>query len=136
MSGSMGDDILIVEDVGSSRELLAGLLRQVNILPVRAARNAAEAMEAVKTHMPRIVFLDIELPDQSGLEILKKVHAQDAGVFVVMVSGEGTPANVKVSRESGASGFILKPYKPQKVVEALMMFERTFKKPVLRPSET
>lgn len=134
MSGSLSDDILIVEDIGSSRELLTGLLRQVSILPVRSVRNAGEAMDAVNAHMPRIVFLDIELPDQSGLEVLKKVRAKDADVFVVMVSGEGTPANVKVSRESGASGFILKPYKPQKVVEALMMFERTFKKPVLRPS--
>lgn len=134
MSGSLSDDILIVEDIGSSRELLTGLLRQVSILPVRSVCNAGEAMDAVNAHMPRIVFLDIELPDQSGLEVLKKVRAKDADVFVVMVSGEGTPANVKVSRESGASGFILKPYKPQKVVEALMMFERTFKKPVLRPS--
>ena len=135
MTESQHDDILVVEDVGSSRDLLAGLLRQVNVLPVRAVRNATEALEAVRTRMPRILFLDIALPDQSGLEILKKVHAQDASVFVVMVSGEGTPNNVKVSREGGASGFILKPYKPQKVVEALMGYERTTSRPILRPSE-
>lgn len=135
MSESNDDDILIVEDVASSSELLLGLLKQVCFLPVRATRNATEAMAAVKAHMPRILFLDIDLPDQSGLEILKQVHALDASVFVVMVSGVGTPGNVKVSRESGASGFILKPFKPQKVVEALMMFERTHSRSILRPSE-
>lgn len=135
MNEANQDDILIVEDVASSRDLLLGLLKQVSFMPVRATRNATEALAAVKAHVPRILFLDIDLPDSSGLDILKQVHALDPSVFVVMVSGVGTPANVKVSRESGASGFILKPYKPQKVIEALMMFERTFKKPVLRPSE-
>lgn len=135
MSGANLADILVVDDVGSSRELLGGLLKQVGVLPVRMARNAQEAIEAVYDRPPRLIFLDIDLPDQSGLDLLRRFHEHDAGIFVVMVSGVGTPNNVKNSRENGASAFILKPYKPQKIVEALMLFERTTGQPVLRASE-
>ncbi|MGE5451063.1 MAG: response regulator [Acidobacteriota bacterium] len=127
-------DILIVDDVGSSRELLGSLLKQVCVLPIRMARNGHEAVDAVYDRAPRLIFLDIDLPDQSGLDLLRRFHEQDPQIFVVMVSGVGTPHNVKDSREHGASAFILKPFKPQKVIEALMLFERTSGQPILRPS--
>lgn len=128
-------DILVVDDVGSSRELLGGLLKQVTVMPVRMARNAQDAIEAVRDRTPRLIFLDIDLPDQSGLDLLRRFHEHDPNIFIVMVSGVGTPHNVKDSRENGASAFILKPYKPQKVIESLMLFERMTGQPVLRPSE-
>ncbi|HET8871157.1 MAG TPA: response regulator [Aquabacterium sp.] len=127
-------DILIIDDVGSSRELLGSLLKQVCILPIRMARNGHEALEAVQDHRPLVIFLDIDLPDQSGLDLLRRFHDQDESTFVVMVSGMGTPHNVKDSREHGASAFVLKPFKPQKIIEALMMFERKTGRPVLRPA--
>lgn len=128
-------DILIVDDVGGSRELLGGLLKQVSVLPIRMARNAKDAIEAVRERTPRLIYLDIDLPDQSGLDLLRRFHELDPNIFVVMVSGVGTPHNVKDSRENGAAAFILKPYKPQKVIESLMLFERLTGQPVLRPSE-
>ncbi|HET8694207.1 MAG TPA: response regulator [Aquabacterium sp.] len=134
MNDAHKDDILIVDDVGASRELLASLLKQVCVLPIRMARNGQEALEAVQDHRPRITFLDIDLPDQSGLDLLRRFHEQDPGTFVVMVSGMGTPHNVHDSREHGASAFVLKPFKPQKIIEALMLFERKTGRPVLRPS--
>lgn len=133
MSAVLGD-ILIVDDVGSSRELLAMVLKQVCELPVRMARDVQEALEACQDKQPEIVFLDIDLPDQSGLEVLKHLKGQGASSFVVMVSGVGTPANVKEARERGAAAFILKPFKPQKVVEALAAYERKTLKPALKPS--
>lgn len=133
--GALQADILIVDDVGSSRELLASLLKQVSVLTVRMARNGTEAIEAVRERTPRIVFLDIDLPDQSGLDLLRRFHEHDPNIFVVMVSGIGTPHNVKDSRENGAVAFILKPFKPQKVIESLMLFERMTGQPVLRLSE-
>ncbi|MFN4266489.1 MAG: response regulator [Aquabacterium sp.] len=132
MSATQGD-VLIVDDVGSSRELLATVLKQVCVMPFRMARDVSEALSACQEKLPEIVFLDIDLPDQSGLEVLKQVHARNPDVFIVMVSGVGTPDNVKQARERGAAAFILKPYKPQKVVEALAMYERKTLKPALRP---
>lgn len=134
MTDWINQDILVVDDVGSSRELLGGLLKQVCVLPVRMARNAQESIEAVRDKKPSLIFLDIDLPDQSGLELLRRFHDDDATTFIVMVSGVGTPHNVKDSREHGASAFILKPFKPQKVIEALMLFERTSGHIILRPS--
>lgn len=128
------NDILIVDDVASSRELLANLIKQVTVLTVRHARNGMEAIQACRDRQPLLVFLDIELPDRNGLDILKDLRVQDPNMFIVMVSGNGTADNVKGSREAGASAFILKPFKPQKVVDALMMYERMAGKPIMRPS--
>lgn len=132
MSSTVGD-VLIVDDVGSSRELLATVLKQVCELPFRMARDVQEAIAACQEKMPEIMFLDIDLPDQSGLEVLRHLQSQNAQTFVVMVSGVGTPENVKQARERGAAAFILKPYKAQKVVEALALYERKSLKPVLKP---
>jgi len=133
MNDAVSQDILIVDDVGSSRELLAGVLREVCVLPIRMARNGQETIQAVQARVPAVVFLDIDLPDVNGLELLRRIHAQDERIFVVMVSGVGTPANVKTSREHGAAAFILKPFRPQRVVEALMAYQRHRGDTVVRP---
>ncbi len=131
--GVQHDDILIVDDVGSSRELLGTLLKQVCVLPIRMARSGQDALDQVRERLPAIIFLDIDLPDLNGLELLRRIPGQDDHTpFVVMVSGIGTPGNVKDSREHGAAAFILKPFKPQKVLEALMLFQRRSGREVLR----
>ncbi|MDE2432469.1 MAG: response regulator [Burkholderiales bacterium] len=135
MSDPTKDDILIIDDVGSSRELLGSLLKQVCYLPVRMARNGQEAIECFQDHRPRLIFLDIDLPDQSGLDLLRRFHEQDESIFIVMVSGIGTPHNVKDSREHGASAFVLKPFKPQKIIEALILFERKSGHKIIRQAE-
>ena len=70
------------------------------------------------------IFLDIELPDKSGLEILKIVKESKPDIYVVMVSGENSLDNVKQSIQAGASGFIAKPFTNGKVTEALIGFYR------------
>jgi two-component system chemotaxis response regulator CheY len=57
-----------------------------------------------------IVFLDINLPDANGLELIERLRSLDPSVFVIMVSGESSLDNVKRSIALGAKGFIVKPY--------------------------
>ena len=120
-------DVLIADDAGASRELLAAILRnfggQMNI---REARNGHEAVAMWQTLRPRITLLDIDMPGQDGLTVLQQLRSVDADTFVAIVSGGNSIDNVKQALALGAAGFVIKPYKPQRIVDLLQRYqERT-----------
>ncbi|NQZ08636.1 MAG: response regulator, partial [Algicola sp.] len=78
----------------------------------------------IDQHKPDLIFLDIELPDINGIEVLKRIKSKDPKSFVIMVSGESTIENVKGSLTNGAAGFIVKPFSAIKVSDALHNFEK------------
>ena len=129
--------VLIVDDVDYSRQLLRNaILSVVNDNPqftfkrlkIVNSANGHDTMAKLEQHNPDLIFLDIELPDVNGIEVLKRIKAVKADSFVVMVSGESTIENVKNSLSNGASGFIVKPFSADKVFEALKSFQKKMKK--------
>ena len=73
---------------------------------------------------PDLVFLDIELPDSSGLELLKKFKQERPECFVAMISGFSTLENVQQSIAAGAATFIVKPFSGDKILSAMRLFEK------------
>lgn len=124
--------VLIVDDVEYSRQLLRNCILsvcdggsiQVKRFKIINAANAQVAFSKIEQEKPDIIFLDIELPDINGIEILKRIKSEHPGSFVIMVSGQSTIANVKESLTSGAAGFIVKPFSGDKVMEALKNYEK------------
>lgn len=129
-----GDEktILIVDDVDYTRQLLRNAILSVtNSEEIKSKRfkfvNAGHGQDAfskIESHKPDLIFLDIELPDMNGIEILKQIKAADPASFVIMVSGQSTIDNVKTSLLNGAAGFIVKPFSTVKVRDALKIFEK------------
>lgn len=120
-------DVLIADDAGGSRELLAGILRNVaGPMDIREARNGADALALWRQWRPRITLLDIDMPGLDGLSALEQIRAIDDKAFVAMVSGSSDIAKVKRALAQGAAGYIIKPYKPQRIVDLLHRYqERT-----------
>jgi two-component system chemotaxis response regulator CheY len=120
-------DVLVADDLGQTRELLIAFLRRLDPgVRIEQARNGVEALASWQKHRPRLTFLDIDMPGQNGVEVLKSIRTTNAEAFVVMVSGYASADNVRNALASGASGFIVKPYKPQRIVEVLERY-RTVK---------
>ena len=118
-------DVLIADDTGASREILSALLRQFCPgVAIREARDGASALNAWRQWKPRVTFLDIDMPGMDGLTVLKSIRAEQADVFVAMVSGHSSADNVRLALSTGASGFIVKPFKPQRVVDVLERYRR------------
>jgi two-component system chemotaxis response regulator CheY len=124
--------VLIVDDVDYSRQLLRNAILSVaNNEDLKTKRfkfvnasNGQDAFAKIEAHKPDLIFLDIELPDINGIDVLKRIKSEAPQAFVIMVSGESTIANVKGSLTNGAAGFIVKPFSAIKVSEALRNYEK------------
>lgn len=105
--------VMLVEDDPLTRRLVAGTFKE-NYALITAA-NAEEAVANYLLHAPDIVFLDIGLPDASGLDVLHRIMASDPDAYVVMFSGNSYLDNITAALGTGASGFVAKPFKKDKM---------------------
>jgi two-component system chemotaxis response regulator CheY len=99
--------ILLVEDQGFSITLFKGAFPEYTIF---TAASGAECLETYGREKPDITFLDIGLPDISGLEILKTLIREYREPYVIMLSSMNNDQYVRKSLELGARGFLAKPY--------------------------
>jgi two-component system nitrogen regulation response regulator NtrX len=107
----MASDILVVDDEADIRDLIAGILQDEGH-QVRMARDADEAIEAVRRRAPTLVVLDIWLQGSriDGLEVLDLLKAIDPDLPVVVISGHGTIETAIAAIRRGAYEFIEKPF--------------------------
>jgi len=85
---------------------------------VVSTRDAATAMEMVRTEQPVAVILDVQMPG-SGLAALAKIKAdpETAGLPVLMLTGERNPETVMTAMNSGANDYMVKPFNPDALLE-------------------
>ena len=110
-------DILIVDDETDIRELVSGILQDEGYL-TRTARDADDALSAVATRRPNLVFLDIWLQGSrlDGLQLLEAVKQQHPDLPIVMISGHGNIETAVAAIKKGAYDFIEKPFKADRLV--------------------
>lgn len=110
---------ILVDDESSAREVLANLLSRYSaqIELVQQCENVLEAVEAIKIHQPDVVFLDIEMPNYAGYEIVKFFDKIDFDIVFITAYDQYALKAFEVS----AIDYILKPI-------ALDRFNRTIEK--------
>ncbi|HUI98572.1 MAG TPA: sigma-54 dependent transcriptional regulator [Xanthobacteraceae bacterium] len=113
----MASDILIVDDESDIRELVAGILQDEGY-DTRTARDSDDAIAAIKSRRPNLVFLDIWLQGSrlDGLQLLDSVRADHPDLPVVMISGHGNIETAVAAIKQGAYDFIEKPFKADRLV--------------------
>ena len=113
----MSAEILIVEDEADIRDLVAGILEDEGYA-TRTARNSDDALAAIATRRPNLVFLDIWLQGSKidGLKLLDTVKREHAELPVVMISGHGNIETAVAAIKQGAYDFIEKPFKADRLV--------------------
>ncbi|MEW6621988.1 MAG: response regulator [Bacillota bacterium] len=102
--------ILIVDGQEDALLLLKNLLEKEDC-EVEAARNAEDAFEKIKNSKYHIAFIDADVPDMGGIELLKEIKSYDALTQVIMTAGHSTMEKILTSLEYGASDYITKPFK-------------------------
>jgi two-component system chemotaxis response regulator CheY len=128
-----GCDVLIADDSGQCRDILRALLRTfAEGLTVREARNGQGALAVWQTSRPRVTFLDIDMPEMDGLATLAQIRQRQADAFVAIVSGRSSADNVRAALTNGASGFVVKPYKPQRILDVLERYQKLSGQTIVR----
>ena len=115
----MGKSVLITDDAAFMRATLKDVITKGGFDVVDEAVNGKEAVEKYKAHSPDIVTMDITMPEMDGLEALKMIREMDGDAKVIMCSAIGQQANVLEAIKSGAKDFIVKPFQPERVIEAI-----------------
>jgi DNA-binding NtrC family response regulator len=108
---------VVVDDSGSIRLLLKGILEEMGIKVVGLAANGRDGAEIVKKTRPALVCLDVDMPNMTGLEALPHVRAASPQTKVVMITGNASRPVVEAAVAGGARGYFLKPIRPAKVEE-------------------
>ncbi len=111
--------LLLVEDQGFSITLFKAAFPDYTIF---TAATGEECLEIHKHEKPDITFLDIGLPDISGLDVLKTLVAEHGNPYIVMLSGMNNDQYIKRSIELGAKGFLTKPYNKEFILHYISEF--------------
>ncbi|HBX49012.1 MAG TPA: two-component system response regulator, partial [Clostridiaceae bacterium] len=83
------------------------------------ATNGIKAIEIYKVEKPDLVTMDITMPDMDGIQAVKEIKAIDPNARIIMCSAMGQQSMVMDSIKSGARDFIVKPFQPERVLEAV-----------------
>ena len=113
----MASDILIVDDEGDIRELVAGILNDEGY-DTRSAADSDRALAALEARRPGLVILDIWLQGSKldGLELLDIIRERHPEVPVVIISGHGNIETAVSAIKKGAYDFIEKPFKADRLI--------------------
>ena len=103
--------VFCVEDDGNIRELVVYTLNTTG-MEARGFENGSELMKALASEMPELVLLDIMLPGEDGLSILKKLKSSSKTkqIPVIMVTAKGAEYDVVKGLDAGADDYVTKPY--------------------------
>lgn len=115
----MSKNILLVDDAAFMRVMVKDILVKAGYNVVGEAENGAQAVEKYKELGPNLVMMDITMPEMDGIQALKAIKAEDPNALVVMCSAMGQQAMVVEAIQSGAKDFIVKPFQPDRVLEAV-----------------
>lgn len=111
--------ILITDDAAFMRMMLKDILTKGGYEIVGEAANGNESFEKYQQFKPDLVTMDITMPQCDGITALKQIMAADPSAKVIMCSAMGQQAMVIESIQSGAKDFVVKPFQPQRVLEAV-----------------
>ncbi|SIT78927.1 response regulator [Pontibacter indicus] len=111
--------ILIVDDSFYMRTMLKNMLTDAGYEIVGEAPNGQTALELAKETNPDLITLDVILPDNTGLDVLKGIKAEQPDMKIVIVSAVGQEVIVNEALENGALSYIVKPFSEEKVLEVV-----------------
>jgi len=121
MTGDRVYRVIVADDEPDFRRWLASMLEGSNDFSiVGEARNGAEALQQLDTHLPDIVIADMYMPDPDGLEVVRFVQKYYPGTKAILVSAQEEKVYADLAKEEGALAFIPKAKLSLPVIRSLL----------------
>jgi two-component system chemotaxis response regulator CheY len=121
--------ILIVDDSDFNRRSMAEILTEEGFNVVGQAKSAEDAIQIAHSGKANLIFIDVVMPDISGLELTKHFQEKQAGErFLIMMSSLNIESIVIESISNGAIDFLQKPFEREDLIKAVEKIERLVEK--------
>jgi two-component system chemotaxis response regulator CheY len=103
---------LVVDDFSTMRRIVRNLLKELGYTNVEEAEDGVVALQRLKAGGIQFVITDWNMPNMTGIELLKAVRVDDGlkHLPVLMITAEAKKENIIEAAQSGASGYIVKPF--------------------------
>ena len=111
--------VLICDDTPYIRALMSHILRRGGFEVVGEAETGAQAVQKYKQLRPDVITMDIVMRDMGGLDAVREIRRFDESARILMCSAMAPPALVSEAIEAGASDFVVKPFQPSRLLEAV-----------------
>ena len=111
--------IMLVDDAAFMRMMVKNALTKAGYDNFVEAQDGAEAVRKYGEEKPDMVIMDITMPNMDGLQALKKIRESHPDAKIVMCTAMGQEGMVVDAIKSGAKDFIVKPFKPERVLKTV-----------------
>src|ERR1700761_5813601 len=111
--------VLVVDDAAFMRKVVSDALASGGHDVIGEAGNGVEAIDRFRELKPELTMLDITMPEKTGLEALAEIMAIDPGARGLVCSALGQESKVIESIKLGAKDFVVKPFQPERLLEAV-----------------
>lgn len=115
----MGNKVLVVDDAAFMRMMIKDILRKGGYEVVGEAEDGSKAIDRYRELKPDLVTMDITMPDMDGISAVKEIRKVDPNALIIMCSAMGQQAMVIDAIQAGAKDFVVKPFQPERVLEAV-----------------
>lgn len=115
----MSKKIMLVDDAAFMRMMIKNTLEQNGYTDIIEAKDGEEAVALYQQEQPDLTLLDITMPNMDGLEALKAIKAINNNCKIVMCSAMGQENMVLEALKFGAADFIVKPFKPERIMKTV-----------------
>ena len=115
----MSKRVLVVDDAAFMRMMLSDHLTKAGFEVVGHAENGQVAVAKFKELKPDLVTMDITMPEMDGIQAVREIRQIDPKARIVMCSAMGQQHMVMEAIQAGARDFIVKPFDPTRVVQAV-----------------
>ena len=115
----MSRTVLICDDAIFMRTMVSDILQQAGFEVVGEAESGLQAIEKYQALRPDLVTMDIVMPDMGGIDAVREITKLDPQARVLMCSAMGQQALVVEALQAGARDFVVKPFQPSRVLEAV-----------------
>jgi two-component system, chemotaxis family, chemotaxis protein CheY len=107
--------VMVVDDSLLTSQKITQMLEQLGYDVIKVCRNGADAVFHYPLIQPDLVTMDITMPDMDGIEATKRILHLDTQAKIIMVTSHGQEQMVLDALDAGAKGYVLKPFRPDKL---------------------
>jgi two-component system chemotaxis response regulator CheY len=113
--------VLVVDDFATMRKIIKNVLKQINIENALEAENGKRALTILKSDNVDLIISDWIMPEMTGIEFLRDCKGDEAikKIPFIMVTAEAQKDNIMEAIKSGVDNYIVKPFTPEKLREAI-----------------